>query len=609
MNRPERLPSRYKPYLWVLGEGIETLPVNELVGQRFRVIAPHIWLDTQPELRPPAPDTLPPRAIPYLKAHPYRLHVPGVYGILEGSGIAPIVLLDNSPIHPQSGELLPSLETAWAEASPVRQIHWLWQIWELWPVLSELGVANSLLKRDNVRIEGWRVRLQELVSHQPQPESIAALAEVWQPLAQSAHPTMVEPLTDFVGSLHSQSREGSDNTWLEQATARLNQLLLAQAAQVSVRVSLAGATSAGPTQPRNEDTCFPDGVYQPAIDSGAPCLGIVCDGVGGHAGGEVASQLAVQSLQLQLRALLTEAQEESQVLPPTIIKQQIEAVIRIVNDVINHQNDNQSRAERQRMGTTLAMAVVVPQRIETEQGWMRVDELYIAHVGDSRAYWITPDYCHLLTVDHDIAGREVIAGRQLWSIAQERPDAGALTQAVGTRSTDYLHPFVQRFIVDETGVLLLCSDGLSDYHRVEDAWANYIGLIVKDIVSLESAVASWIELANQKNGHDNAAVVLMHFKATTKTPVALSTEVMDRPEGPQTELTAASRALLYGETPADSDDGAAADRAGALKPRSIAWWVWLLAAVIVVGGAFSLLTLLRPPADPNPGPVPSQNEP
>jgi protein phosphatase len=602
MHRPERLPSRYKPYLWVLGDGIETLPANELVDQRFRVVAPHIWLDTKPDVRPPAPDTLPPQVIPYLKAHPHRLHVPGVYGVLEGSGIAPIILLDNSPIHPQSGERLPSLEAAWAAASPLRQVHWLWQIWELWPVLLELGVASSLLQLDNLRVEGWRLRLQELLGTAAEPASATALAALWQPLVNSAHPTLVEPLAQFLGSLRSAGMT-------DQTTAQLNQILLAQAAQVAVRISLAGATSTGPTQPRNEDTCFPNGVYLPTQDTDSPSLGIVCDGVGGHVGGEMASQLAVQSLQLQLRALLAEAQEDGQALPPTVIKQQIEAVLRIVNDVINHQNDSQSRADRQRMGTTLVMAVVVPQRVQTDQGWMRVDELYIAHVGDSRAYWITPDYCHQLTVDHDVAAREVIAGRQLWPIAQERPDAGALTQAVGTRSNEYLHPFIQRFIVQETGVLLLCSDGLSDHHRVEDAWANYIGLIVKDIVTLGSAVASWIELANQKNGHDNATVVLMHCKATALSPLVAATEAAEPAEGPSSLPTSASRALLHGET-ADLEEGAAAERSGSPKSRFLPWWGWLFVLALIIAGAASLVLLLRPAPEPDsiPG-LPSPTNP
>jgi protein phosphatase len=263
----------------------------------------------------------------------------------------------------------------------------------------------------------------------------------------------------------------------------------------------------------------------------------------------VASQLAVQSLQLQLRGLLAEAYDESQVLPPQIIGQQLEAAIRIVNDVISNQNDAQGREERQRMGTTLALALVVPQRIQTDEGWERVDEIYIAHVGDSRAYWITPDYCHLLTVDHDIAGREVQACRQLLPIAQERPDAGALTQAIGTRGHAYLHPFIQRFLVDETGVLLLCSDGLSDNHRIEDAWANYIGLIVKDIVSLDAAVASWIELANQKNGHDNTSVVLMYCKVVGR--AALVSSLTAQQEMPTQETGSMAPALLYGESRED----------------------------------------------------------
>ena len=79
-------------------------------------------------------------------------------------------------------------------------------------------------------------------------------------------------------------------------------------------------------------------------------------------------------LQIQLQALLAETEQESRLLPPEVISQQIEAVIRIVNELINFQNDNQSRAGRQRMGTTLVMAVVIAQRLKTEAGLKRVQE-------------------------------------------------------------------------------------------------------------------------------------------------------------------------------------------------------------------------------------------
>ena len=166
------------------------------------------------------------------------------------------------------------------------------------------------------------------------------------------------------------------------------------------------------------------------------------------------------------------------------------------------QNDQQNRADRQRMGTTLVMALVLPQTIETPNGPTEVNELYLTHVGDSRAYWITTEHCQLLTVDDDIAGKEVSGGHSFYATAKQRPNAAALSQAVGTRTYDALQPHTQRFLFPSSGVLLLCSDGLSDNYQVEASWANYIGLIVKKIVPLSSAVDSWIELANQKNGHD-----------------------------------------------------------------------------------------------------------
>jgi protein phosphatase len=251
--------------------------------------------------------------------------------------------------------------------------------------------------------------------------------------------------------------------------------------------------------------------------------------------------------------------------------QQIEAILRIVNDLICFQNDNQSRVGRQRMGTTLVMAVLVSQRVTTEAGAQRVTEVYLAHIGDSRAYWITPDYCHLLTVDDDIAGREVIAGRQTLSLALERSDAGALTQALGTRSGDYFQPHIRRFLLDETGVLLLCSDGLSDHYRIEDAWANYIGLIVKDIVTLESAVASWLELAHQKNGHDNTAVVLIQHRIAAPAEAPTDTSPATTPRVPPTGAT------LYGETQEEETRAPLSP-----KPKPVPLWVLLLSAAILL---------------------------
>ncbi|MBF2037365.1 MAG: serine/threonine-protein phosphatase [Leptolyngbyaceae cyanobacterium T60_A2020_046] len=598
----ERVTSRDIPYLWAIGPGCESMTVGQRVGDRYEVVSPQVWRDTIADPAPVIPDSVPETVLRYLKAHPLRLHIPGVYDVVPQRGKAPIVLLENAPINPRSGKVFPRLIDAWGSASALRQLSWLWQLWQLWQSLLPLGTAGSLLDPDILRVEGWRVRLCQL-----QVDDVALsdadLAAFWQSLIAGAQPAIAEPLQHLCQAIAAGTCDA------EQITVDLNYLLLKESAQVPLRLRVAGATSPGPRHDRNEDACYPDGV---APASPLPRLAIVCDGVGGHEAGEVASQRVVRSLHLQLQGLLLESDGQEILAPPKVIAQQIEAAIRVANDLINRQNDEQNRSDRQRMGTTLVMALMVPQRIQTDQGWRQANELYIAHVGDSRAYWITPDYCHLLTVDDDLAGRETVAGRQFYSALRDRPEAGALTQAIGTRSGDYLAPHVQRFVIDEEGILLLCSDGLSDNQRIEGAWGNYIGLITKDIISLDAAVASWVELANQKNGHDNVAVVLMHcrplgeaaYPSGAAAPEAAPNT--DTPDTPDTELTEASRALLYDDPEVGDPARETTTQSANATPVTVPiWWVAIVASAILLAagfigwwGAGRLAPPAEPPAEP-----------
>ncbi len=568
MTSAEQTTSRLRVCLWAIGPGAETVPVGQTVGDRYEVIAPQIWQDLTPEVPPQTPPSLPDVALPYLKAHPYRTHVPGIYDVVTQRGKAPWILLENVPINARAGQVFPTLQEVWTGASAFRQVSWLWQMWQLWEPLHALGVATSLLDLDNLRVEGWRVRLRQLIRDRAAP-SLGDLAACWQPLSEIAQPSLITPLGNLCEGL------STGTLTAEQLTVDLNYLLLREAAPHRCRFRVAGNTDAGPTQARNEDACYPIG-EQPAVPM--PRIGIVCDGVGGHEAGEVASQIVVRSLQPQLQGLLAEAGREEYPVPPAVVAQQIEAAIRVVNDLINSQNDLQNRNDRQRMGTTLVAAIVVPQRLKTEKGWLQMEEVYIAHVGDSRAYWITPDYCHCLTVDDDIAAREVMAGRAFYTALRNRPEAGALTQAIGTRSSSHLTVHIQRFLPDEEGVLLLTSDGLSDNAQIENAWANYIGLITKGIISLQSAVQSWIDLANQKNGHDNVAVVLMHatplLEAAQPEPTTPPAATTDS----ETDLTEASKVLLYGEEDANAD--LPAPEKVTLRRISKGWLVLLAAGIL-----------------------------
>jgi protein phosphatase len=546
-------------YLWAVGDLAEqSLPGSQIAG-RYYVVAANIWLDTQPGLTPDIPLDWSEAVLPYLYLYPYSLHVPQVYGFCpaaKGAGLTDTFLLENVPLD-ASGNLLPSMAQLWSQASATRQLYWLWQILHLWQPLQEQGVACSLLIADNLRVEGWRLRLRQLyvdadVFDLPtmvgEPSTallqLADLGNFWLDWVEKAQSDLLAPLRELCEAMQAGQP-------IADIAHQLNSLLLEHAGQLPLRLRMAGATDAGRDRPHNEDTCYPITKNNqltlfegPQGDGLVPRLAIVCDGIGGHEGGEVASQMALQSLKLQAQALLAEVAEQPEMMTPTVVTQQLESIVRVVNNLIASQNDHQGRRDRRRMGTTLVMALQIPQQIPLPAGSATTGlgatgsgvtgpgdtgsgmtgnshELYLVHVGDSRAYWITERYCQRLTVDDDVVARETRLGRSLHREALLRPDATALTQALGTRDADQLVPTVQRFILEEDGMLLLCSDGLSDQDIVEKHWIDITESLMRGQRSLEETAQAWIDLANQKNGHDNISVVLLQcaVSSTVTDPV------------------------------------------------------------------------------------------
>jgi protein phosphatase len=117
-----------------------------------------------------------------------------------------------------------------------------------------------------------------------------------------------------------------------------------------------------------------------------------------------------------------------------------------------------------------------------------------------------------VTVDDDLASREVKLGYLLYRDAIQYPNAGALVQALGMSSATNLHPTVQRLIIDQDCVFLLCSDGLSDYDRVEQYWDSEILPLLRGEKNVTAVGESLLQLANQKNGHDNSTIALVYCR-------------------------------------------------------------------------------------------------
>lgn len=220
-------------------------------------------------------------------------------------------------------------------------------------------------------------------------------------------------------------------------------------------------------------------------------LYILCDGMGGHASGEVASALAVDTLKQYFQEHWADRLPDEQDIRDAIL-----ATNRTIFD-LNQQSD---RSGVGRMGTTLLIALVQDTQVA------------IAHVGDSRLYRFSRRRgLEQITVDHEVGQREIHRGVEP-AIAYARPDAYQLTQALGPRDDNFINPDVQFLELNEDMILLLCSDGLTDNDLLEKHWQTHLEPLLSPSTNLDQGVNQLIELANQHNGHDNITVVAVRVR-------------------------------------------------------------------------------------------------
>ncbi|MFM6227182.1 MAG: protein phosphatase 2C domain-containing protein [Dolichospermum sp.] len=494
-----------KRYLWAVGNDGPSDP-GSVLADRYLVIDKSILLDIKPGLLPQIPELEDLGKIrPYLQLIPYRLHIPQVYGILNlgnGQPETEILLLEKPPLLVDPSitkiSLCISLDDAWNEASSIRQIHWLWQLANLWQPLASQGVVSTLLDANLLRIEGVLVRLLELRFDRENIPTLFQLGEFWQQLLKNAQPN-IAPFIQEVCKLLMEGEIRSSSQLIEILDQGLQQLEKFQTTTIKIYTQ----TDSGPVRSRNEDACYPASdtlITKPPQDN-APV--IVCDGIGGHEGGSVAANLAIETIVAQVKELIPVSDDQ---INPSILFSNLEQAVATANDKISDQNDREHRQGRQRMGTTVVMAL------------HKGHEMYITHVGDSRAYWITRHNCHQVTLDDDVASREVRLGYALYREALQHSGSGSLIQALGMSKSSSLHPTSQRFIIDEDAVFLVTSDGLSDFDRVEECWETEILPLLSGKTSIENVGKRLIEVANKRNGHDNVTIALVHFDVKYSEP-------------------------------------------------------------------------------------------
>jgi len=242
---------------------------------------------------------------------------------------------------------------------------------------------------------------------------------------------------------------------------------------------IAGLTDTGKNRPNNEDSIGFD-----TLDDGR-VFAMVADGMGGHRAGEIASNITVTELQ---QSLCNSQWDESRLI----------STIQQINLSIYKQA--QENNKYQGMGTTIVLACI------------ENDSLMIAHVGDSRCYqWIeqeTDNESHgilkTLTTDHSLIEEMLSQGLLEKEDLAKSMRKNLLTRALGVRPG--IEVTLGEYTLENTGIILLCSDGLSDMLD-EQQLEN----ILSAPMSLGFKCQNLIDEANKAGGRDNISVILISY--------------------------------------------------------------------------------------------------
>lgn len=220
-------------------------------------------------------------------------------------------------------------------------------------------------------------------------------------------------------------------------------------------------------------------------------LAILADGMGGYQAGEVASRMAIEGISKELGTSLPHVlRQTGENLRQALWDDLRFAVSRANEDIYQLANKSE---DHEGMGSTLVVAVLAQHR------------LFIAHLGDSRAYRLTGGRLEQLTRDHCWVDEQIAAGLLTEDQITDKRFHNIVTRALGVEDEVELeiheHPF------ESDDIILLCSDGLTD--MISD---SEIQELLNAIGPLESRARRMIDLANEHGGKDNISVILLRQK-------------------------------------------------------------------------------------------------
>ncbi|HJJ23652.1 MAG TPA: Stp1/IreP family PP2C-type Ser/Thr phosphatase [Nitrosopumilus sp.] len=227
----------------------------------------------------------------------------------------------------------------------------------------------------------------------------------------------------------------------------------------------------------------------------------VADGMGGHAKGEEASKIALNTL---TKSVVPELFGEKS------FTELLENGIKNANqEILDYTSKN---PESSGMGTTTVCALV------------KGNNVHLANVGDSRAYVISNDEIRRVTKDHSYVQALIDEGKITEEEARKHPQKNVITKAVGIMES--VEPDTMKFTLDNDESLLLCCDGVIAHLHDED-----IHEIIRDADHPQNACQQIVDLANERGGTDNISLIILspknEDKTTDESPTMINNEKLE----------------------------------------------------------------------------------
>jgi protein phosphatase len=255
----------------------------------------------------------------------------------------------------------------------------------------------------------------------------------------------------------------------------------------NARVRFAGDTNIGRKRDHNEDSI--------ALPESGERIAIVCDGMGGHASGEVASRLAVE---LIVDHFTETGKQQVLTWPYKVDRDLRKDVNRMITGVMLANLEIWERSQREArfkgMGTTCVAMYFLD------------DHMIIGHVGDSRCYRVRGPEMTQMTEDHSLINDYIRMKRVTPEEAENWPHKNVIVRALGMKESVQVDIFTEVPRVGDT--YMLCSDGLTG--MLKDDTIQHILMSERD---LDRAVDRLITAANEEGGVDNISVVLARIEA------------------------------------------------------------------------------------------------